>query len=295
MKLKIILYSSEITKEDNGLAEWIKEYSATMPCIPVTQDASIEDIQRLLRKNHQKKEECLYILSTDCEAKHAEELQMAYLPYVGDCQKQAYDFSKAWIVVEGFWEADVDFFEKVYERAWNLPWTILSTERCILREFCMDDMQALFDLYAKPGVTDYMEPLYDWEKEWEYEEAYISNMYRYYGYGMWLVIDKASNQIIGRAGLEHRDYENTTELEMGYLIDPDWQNQGYATEVCNALIAYANDNLDFPRINCLIQKGNGPSIHLMEKLGFAFLGETLITKEAMLHYTKYCFFTAKNI
>lgn len=39
-------------------------------------------------------------------------------------------------------------------------------------------------------------------------------MYGYYGYGMWLVFDKASGELIGRAGLEHREFPDAVELEL---------------------------------------------------------------------------------
>lgn len=91
---------------------------------------------------------------------------------------------------EGFEEVDFAFLEKVYQRHHGLPWTILTTKRCIVREFCMDDLDDLFALYAGKGMTDYMEPLYEYEKEREYEEAYIKHMYGFYGYGMWMVIDR---------------------------------------------------------------------------------------------------------
>lgn len=71
-------------------------------------------------------------------------------------------------------------------------------------------------------------------------------MYGYYGYGMWLVFDKASGELIGRAGLEHREFPDAVELELGYLIDPDRQGQGLATEVCQAILAFAREELDFP-------------------------------------------------
>lgn len=34
-------------------------------------------------------------------------------------------------------------------------------------------------MYAEPGMTDYMEGLYEYEEELEYQKAYIENMYRF--------------------------------------------------------------------------------------------------------------------
>ena len=70
--------------------------------------------------------------------------------------------------------------ERVYTRYKGEPWIIAETKRCIIRELTMDDIDDLFDLYSKPGITDFVEPLYDYEKECEYERAYIKHMYGYY-------------------------------------------------------------------------------------------------------------------
>ncbi len=62
---------------------------------------------------------------------------------------------------------------------------------------------------------------------------------------------KSFRELIGRAGLEHREFPDAVELELGYLIDPDRQGQGLATEVCQAILAFAREELDFPRVNAL--------------------------------------------
>lgn len=185
--------------------------------------------------------------------------------------------------------------ERVYKRHTGEPWTIAETKRCIIRELTMDDIDALFELYSKPGITDFVEPLYDYDKECEYERAYIEHMYGYYEYGMWLVFSKETGELIGRAGLENRDYcdEQETqgvsgtyhsEMELGYIIATEYQRQGYATEVCQAILEYAWENLCPDRINCLIDEENYPSRRLVEKLGFQLIGKTDVTGESLLRY-----------
>ena len=124
----------------------------------------------------------------------------------------------------------------------------------------MSDLPALYELYDKPGMTDYVEPLYDYETELEYQKAYIENMYGFYEYGMWLVFSKETGKLIGRAGLEHN--------EMGYMIAPELWNRGYATEVCRFIIDYARENTDFEELYCRIDERNAASVHLAKKLGF---------------------------
>lgn len=232
-------------------------------------------------------EEALLVTESREDWEKASRRKIAVLPYRDPkAATPEVAFPGAWMVAEGLDDADEEFFLQVYLREHGLPWTPIATERCYLRELTPEDMDALFALYEGEGITDYMEPLYDREEEETYQRAYIANIYRYYGYGMWLVCKKATDEIIGRAGLEHRDYGEGPELEMGYLIAAEEQRKGYATEVCRALIAFAEEMPEFERINCLIHRDNKASLRLMDKLGFTFLEERREGEKPMLRYVK---------
>lgn len=198
-------------------------------------------------------------------------------------REEGQGYSQADILIEGFEEVDYDFLEKIYQRHHGIPWTILETERLIVRELVLSDMDALFELYSYEGMTDYMERLYPYEEEYEYQKAYISNMYRFFGYGMWLVWEKESGKLVGRAGIEHRE-ELEGEPELGYAIGTPWQGKGYATEVCRAILAYAWEELGFDEICSLVLPENKASVHLLEKLGFSEEEEVVLDETV---YKKY--------
>ena len=162
--------------------------------------------------------------------------------------------------VESLAELDIEYLERVRRRYNHIPWDIGETDRCRIRELSLSDLPALYELYDKPGMTDFVEPLYDYETELEYQKAYIENMYGFYEYGMWLVFSKETGKLIGRAGLEHD--------ELGYMIAPEFWNMGYATEVCRFIIDYARRNTDFEELYCRIDERNVASVHLAKKLGF---------------------------
>ena len=187
------------------------------------------------------------------------------------------------ILVEGFEEVDFCFFERIWQRHHNLPWLILETERLVVRELALEDMDALFELYSYEGMTDYMEGLYPYEEECAYQKAYIANMYDFFGYGMWLVFEKESGKLVGRAGVEHREALDG-ELELGYAIGTPWQGKGFATEVCEGILKYVQEELYFEEIVSLVEPLNKASVHLLEKLGF-FLEAELDLEET--HYKKY--------
>lgn len=167
--------------------------------------------------------------------------------------------------VESLAELDIEYLERVRRRYNHIPWDIGETDRCLIRELSLSDLPELYELYDKPGMTDFVEQLYDYETELEYQKAYIENMYGFYEYGMWLVFSKETGKLIGRAGLEHD--------ELGYMIAPELWDQGYATEVCRFIIDYARENTDFEELYCRIDERNEASVRLAKRLGFVRNGQ----------------------
>lgn len=104
------------------------------------------------------------------ELNEAQRIGMAVLCYLmpGDGRTQRNEAaagemevtSPADMYAEGMEEIDGSFLQHVYERHHRIPWIILKTPRCIVKEFSMEYLDALFELYAGKGMTDYMEPLY---------------------------------------------------------------------------------------------------------------------------------------
>ena len=228
-------------------------------------------------------DDLLLIAATDSTIALGKELGVATMAYMNsEIPNQSY--SGVDMLVEGFDEVDVDFLEKVWQRHHRIPWTILETNRCVIRELTLDDLDALFELYEDGEIDKYTDPLYPYEEEKEFQRAYIENMYRYFGYGLWLVFSKETGELIGRAGLEHREYHEEIELELGYIIGTRYQGQGLATEICEAILEYAKENTGFERINTLIEEGNIASKKLSEKLGFSHVEDFELDDRIMHRY-----------
>ena len=172
------------------------------------------------------------------------------------------DFSYA---VENIEETDAAYFENVYRRYMDIPWDILETKRCFLRETTIEDLPAFYEIYKEPTMTEFMEDLYEEAEEKAYIEDYKKCQYGFYGYGVWTVIEKSSGNIIGRAGLSHRSgYE---EAEIGFLIGVPWQRKGFATEVCEGILKYAKEELFMDVVQSFVMPENQASIGVCLKLG----------------------------
>ena len=172
-------------------------------------------------------------------------------------------------------EVDLDSYVKVYQRLAGISWMILETERCLVRETRVEDVDAFYKIYADPAMTRYMEGLFeDPEDERRYTRDYIEKVYGFMGFGVWTVIEKCSGEIIGRVGFSIRN--GFDDVELGFLIGVPWQGKGYAMEVCRKIMEYGRDVLQFDTVQTLVKKENEISVHICEKLGFHTCDEVKI-------------------
>jgi len=198
---------------------------------------------------------------------------------------QNQNFSMVGYAFESFKGLDKDYFVKVYQRFRGEPWHIISTRRCDIRESKVEDVEDFYRIYADPSITYYMENLYDdMDEEREYIKTYIDKVYAFCGFGMWTVIDRRSGQIMGRAGFGLR--EGYEEPELGFVIDKAFQRQGYAYEICNALMNYAKKEFAFKNMRAIVHKENEISKKLCTKLGFREVGETILDEAIHVEYYK---------
>lgn len=218
-------------------------------------------------------EETLYI--TDSESTyHVLRQQGKYvLPYRHEANCDA-DFAGALYVIEQIEEVGYETIDMAYRRLAGLPWEIMTTKRCIIRETTEEDVDSFYLIYAEEEITKYMENLYaNRDEEIAYTRDYRDKVYGFYGYGMWTVLTKEGT-VIGRAGISWREGFDLPEL--GFVIGVPWQRQGYAYEVCSAILSYAREELGMTQIQALVMLGNAKSEALCRKLGFQYTEEIIV-------------------
>jgi RimJ/RimL family protein N-acetyltransferase len=114
----------------------------------------------------------------------------------------------------------------------------IETERMVLRQFTMDDVDAVLALDSDPAVRTFVE---DGEPVNRDEVTItIEHWLRYYersdDYGFWAAIEKSSGEFLGWFHFRPRQGTPSDEPELGYrLVSSAW-GKGYATEGSRALI-----------------------------------------------------------
>lgn len=139
----------------------------------------------------------------------------------------------------------------------------LQTERLNLRGINETDAFEIVEWRSDPGVYKYFKnphkititEHFNW-----YNNSYLYNENRL----DWMCIERATGKKIGIFGASR----NKNCVEVSYLLAPESQHKGYASEVIKEIIQYIREKWKSKRIIAEIHRDNGPSIALVDRLGF---------------------------
>ena len=105
---------------------------------------------------------------------------------------------------------------------------IIETDRLILRRYCKQDLQDLYEYLSDEEVVKH-EPY----KPMDINKVKENLDWRISTDEMIAVVLKSNNKMIGNIYLGKRDFES---LEIGYVFNKHYWGKGYAKESCDALI-----------------------------------------------------------
>lgn len=151
----------------------------------------------------------------------------------------------------------------------------LETERLIIKPQTMGEQKRLWEILMIPEVNRYFltvppkfgDKLKDWEKQEEYykedmKHANDNDVFR------WSIFLKDTDICIGRISCQDGESDNPDIRDIGWLIDPDYQRQGYAYEAASAVLDFMFNECEIDKIVTSAAIVNPASWKLMEKLGF---------------------------
>ena len=86
-------------------------------------------------------------------------------------------------------------------------------------------------------------------------------------YGVWVIIDSASEMVIGDVGFMGPPGDDGT-IEIGYSVTPGYRGRGIATEAVRELARWGLNQPAVLSILARCESGNGPSIGVLTRVGF---------------------------
>ena len=158
----------------------------------------------------------------------------------------------------------------------------IETERLLLRPYTTDDFDAYYGMQSQPDVVRYL--YWDVRTADETRELLSAKVSRRVsiegeGDGLQLALQlRGSGVIVGDVVLiwvseEHR------QGEIGYVVHPDHQGHGYATEGAREMLRLGFEELGLHRIVARCDARNEGSWRVMERLG--------MRREAYLHENEF--------
>lgn len=280
----ISMNSEQCYEEVVGVGELVESLNDNGVKVAIVSPLTEKEISKTLEKLELSVEECIIITDSEDGVNISYGLDIPAIGFLYHGSGGGH-FSKAVILVEGFEEVDYAFVNRIYERVHHIPWKIAETSRCIIRESVLEDLEKFYEIYDGKGM-EYIEPLSDYETEKEKLRAYIENRYPLYEYGMWTVLDKQSGKVVGRAGIEERKIGGEEKTELGYVLHYLYRRKGIGTEICQAILEYANSTLYMEEIHAFTHPENIISQKLLIKLGFQYCGEAMYQRDDVKHYCK---------
>ena len=143
----------------------------------------------------------------------------------------------------------------------------IETERLVLREFTMDDWQALHLYGSDPVVMKWLHLLPNSvERSREVVEQHISSQHEEPRTRYELAITLASTgELIGSSSIR-MVWPRNRETSMGYVLRRDAWGKGYATEAAREMLRIGFELLEAHRVFASVDTENTGSIRVLHKL-----------------------------
>ena len=146
---------------------------------------------------------------------------------------------------------------------------ILETEHLLFRPLTLSDLDELTALYADAEVTRFLGGPRSRDEMEQVLKEYIRE-YEITGHSFFATLQKSDQRFIGQCGLLNQEVEGVPEVELGYVLAPQYWQRGLALEGTQALKDYGFQQLGFPRLISLIPPDNVASRHIAEKIGMQY-------------------------
>lgn len=123
----------------------------------------------------------------------------------------------------------------------------LETQRLILREYTMDDFDALYEIMSDPETMQHYPAPFDQARTRRWIEWNLEN-YQKYGWGLWAVVLKETGEFIGDCGITLQNIDSQLLPEIGYHIHKKYWRRSFAKEAARAVRDWVFENTDYDTI-----------------------------------------------
>ena len=162
---------------------------------------------------------------------------------------------------------------------------VLETDRLYFRELSENDYKDLSEILQDKETMYTFEHAFSDEEVNEWFNRQV-NRYIEYGFGIWAVIKRDTNEFIGTCGLTIQEINKEKFLEIGYLFKKRYWHKGYAVESAFGCKKYAFEILKADKVYSIIRENNISSQKVAKRIGMEKINEIMkhYYNMDMLHY-----------
>jgi [ribosomal protein S5]-alanine N-acetyltransferase len=148
----------------------------------------------------------------------------------------------------------------------------LETERMILERLRLEHGPEQLRLLLDPRVYATLWPRDQPPTEGEVLGGLAAKVQHWdrHGFGMWLLRDRETGEMVGRGGLQYTYTAGLHDVEAGWAIVPERWGQGLATELAVACVEAGFEQVGLLEIVAFTLPTNVASRRVMEKAGFTY-------------------------
>ncbi|WP_249709497.1 GNAT family N-acetyltransferase [Bacillus cereus] len=146
---------------------------------------------------------------------------------------------------------------------------VIHTKRLFMRKPLIEDVEQFYSILKEEVVGKWLAKSRGMSKgeAKDYIMQLISH-WEQYNFGVWLLVNRNTGELLGHCGL--RKIDETGEIEIMYVLDPEYWGNGYASEAAKASIQYAKEMMNVKRIIARVKVANENSKKLLRNLGFTY-------------------------
>jgi len=151
---------------------------------------------------------------------------------------------------------------------------ILLTENLIIRPLNKDDLYSLAPLLADEDMLRFSltGPLKNEDEAKVFLER-ILNHHAKYGYGLYAIVHKETERLIGMVGLFNQNIHGEPKIEIGYRLNPEFYGKGLGTEATLAVANHAFNELNIDELVSYIDSRNTRGLLFVKRIGMEFWKE----------------------
>ena len=162
---------------------------------------------------------------------------------------------------------------------------IAQTKRLYIRPIKLDDASSLLAIFGYKEVMRFSRAgVKTLEQIKESLTNFYLKSYETNGFGMYAVIQKTDNQLVGICGFFTEEIDGQEYVELAYRLATNYWGMGFATEAALTLKDYARDKLKIKTLISIIAVKNTASIRVAEKIGMSLWKKTVMYSTEVVIY-----------